>query len=94
MALEDEEVGGLTGDSLTDAGVQPNEEAVKKDKESDERAVKKMLDPRRPTKAEVEEHELFHLPYRNWCPVCVEAEGKEMDHRSPTDGPRGIRVLL
>ena len=59
MESEDEEAqgltGGLTGDSSTDAGIQPSEEAVKKSKESDERTVKRMLDPRRPTKAEVED---------------------------------------
>ena len=23
-----------------------------------------------------------HLPYRNWCPVCIRAKGKGMDHQS------------
>ena len=27
--------------------------------------VKRMLDPRLPSKQEVEDHDLFHLPYRN-----------------------------
>ena len=30
-----------------------------------ERIVKKLIDPRRPTEHEVEEHKLTHLPYRN-----------------------------
>ena len=25
----------------------------------------------KPTEKEVEEHYLTHLPFRNWCPVCV-----------------------
>ncbi len=33
-----------------------------------ERGIKKMLDPRLPTQAEVDDHNLTHLPYRNWCP--------------------------
>ena len=31
----------------------------------DERRVKELVDPRRPTRKEVEEHERTHLPYRN-----------------------------
>ena len=42
--------------------------------------IKKILDPRLPTQAEVDEHNLTHLPYRNWCPICVQAKGKDMDH--------------
>ena len=47
----------------------------------DERVVKEMGDPRRPTQKEVEDHERTHLPYRNWCSVCVRAKGKDADHR-------------
>ena len=38
--------------------------------------VKKLIDPRLPTQREVEDHCLTHLPYRNWCPICVKAKGK------------------
>ena len=31
------------------------------------RRVLKMLDPKRPSRAEVEEHEETNLPYRIWC---------------------------
>ena len=27
--------------------------------------------PYAPTAAELEEHRLTHIPYRNWCPWCV-----------------------
>ena len=43
--------------------------------------VKRLIDPRLPTEEEVAHHELTHLPYRNWCPVCVKARGKDLDHR-------------
>ncbi len=36
--------------------------------------------PVRPTKAEVEDHELTHCPYMSWCSVCVEAMGREDPH--------------
>ena len=31
--------------------------------------VRAMVDPRLPTEEEVANHELTHLPYRNWCPA-------------------------
>lgn len=56
----------------------------------DERLVKALIDPRRPTQKEVEEHEQIHLPYRNWCAVCVKAKGKDMDHRRDAGKERGL----
>ena len=35
---------------------------------------KRILDPKLPTEREVEDHERFHIPYRNWCPVRVRAQ--------------------
>ena len=46
----------------------------------DVRKMKKLLDPCLPTRAEREEHELTHLPFRNWCGHCVKGRGVEMAH--------------
>jgi len=56
----------------------------------EERIVKKLIDPRRPTEHEVEEHNFTHLPYRNWCPVCIQAKGKDLDHRKSLEEERGL----
>ena len=51
--------------------------------EEDLRSVRRMVDPRLPSVKDVKDHELQgHLPYRNWCSVCVRAKGKDLDHRS------------
>ena len=50
------------------------------EKSGEARKVKKMLDPVMPSKDVVDEHNLTHLPYRNWCKHCVKGRGKEMDH--------------
>ena len=34
-----------------------------------------------PTQEEVDAHRVSHLPYRRWCPECVEAFGRERGHR-------------
>ena len=49
-------------------------------KERDEENVKKMIDPRLPSEDEVRDHYRFHIPYRNWCPICVKAKGRDADH--------------
>ena len=52
--------------------------------------VKLVTDPRLPTEKEVEKHCLTHLPYRNWCSVCVAAKGKDLDHRKCVREGRGL----
>ena len=55
------------------------EEGEKKELEAEEeeepeagmRKPAKMNDPKEPSAEERREHELTHLPYRNWCKHCV-----------------------
>ena len=37
------------------------------DEEAGKRSILKMMDPKLPSKVEVEAHEMTHLPFRNWC---------------------------
>jgi len=46
----------------------------------DSRSMRKMTDPCLPTRAEIEEHRLTHLPFRNWCPFCIKGRGVERGH--------------
>ena len=62
-------------------------ERIKAEKEVE---VKRILDPLKPSEKEVENHNRTHMPYRNWCPHCVRAKGKDMDHRKAVDGERGL----
>ena len=50
--------------------------------EGEEDVIKMINDPLLPSEAEVEKHILAgHNPYRNWCDICVQSQGKEMPHR-------------
>ena len=64
-------------------------EVERKGKEVDKAIIKKLLDPRKPSEQEVENHELYHVPYRNWCAVCVRSKGKDLDHRKSMEEERG-----
>ena len=53
--------------------------------------VKKVQDPVLPSKEAVALHYIKgHIPFRSWCHVCVEAMGKEMDHRRDEGNPRKL----
>ena len=39
--------------------------------ENGKREVVKMADPTLPSVAEVQEHNVTHLPFRNWCRHCI-----------------------
>ena len=54
--------------------------------EDEARRVKPVMDPKLPSAKEVREHQLTHLPFRNWCLVCVKGRGCEANHqRQPRD---------
>ena len=42
----------------------------------------------RPSAEDVEAHSTTHVPYRNWCPICVRARGKEDPHQRQTGEKR------
>ena len=87
------EVCGLEEDEMSDEeefqnGTEANRLRVKEEAGG---IVKRLLDPRLPSKEKVKEHELSgHLPYRNWCPSCVKAKRKDLDHRRDAGESRGL----
>ena len=49
--------------------------------------------PCAPSRAEREAHETTHLPYRSWCPVCVQGRADNPPHRRlppPAEGERRL----
>ena len=53
--------------------------------------VRKLLDPLLPSEKEVEEHWVRgHVPFRNWCEICVRARGREMDHTKMIEKERRL----
>ena len=43
--------------------------------------AKPLTQPKLPTKGQVDEHDLTHIPYRAWCVHCRRARGIAMAHR-------------
>ena len=80
-----EEDGRLpSGEVLEDVGTQ-----LEIEEEPDH--LRKLVDPKLPTQDKVDEHYLRgHVPYRNWCPVCIQARGKDMDHQKDSGKERKL----
>ena len=68
---------------IGEVGGEEEEQVEAEGEESDkgERKPTRMNEPRQPSEAERVEHEMTHLPYRNWCRHCVKGRGKEAAHR-------------
>ena len=56
----------------------------------DERVVRRLADPRKPSVQEVEDHYRTHVPCRSWCPHCVRGSGKDLDHRKAVGEERKV----
>ena len=52
-------------------------ESALEDEPSGEGKPPKMArNPRQPSRSEVVNHRLCHIPYRNWCKICAGALGR------------------
>ena len=49
--------------------------------------------PRKPSKAEVDDHNLTHWPFRNWCQDCVQGRAINSPHYSVDQEKKGERRL-
>ena len=57
--------------------------AVRAANDGDEALVRPgIVAPYSPRQPEIDRHNLTHLPFRSWCPICVKAKGKATGHRS------------
>ena len=63
------------------------DEELGSDEEAGQRRCVRVQDPKLPSKEEVEEHNLTHLPYRSWCRHCVRGRGKGLPHKRSTEEP-------
>ena len=43
--------------------------------------VKQVKNVYLPSQLEIEEHNLTHLPFRDWCPYCVQGKGVSAGHK-------------
>ena len=56
--------------------------------------VKPLPQPKVPTQAQIDAHNLTHMPYRSWCPHCVAARRPNSHHRSSSSDSQRADPLL
>ena len=63
--------------------------------EEEAREPRVLRDPGAPTEAEVERHNMTHMPFRSWCPACVEGKARDKHHQKSEDqGEKGIPEIV
>ena len=85
---------GCVDDGRGSAAVPAEDDRTDTDEEHGRRESLRVLSPARPGVEEVREHELTHLPFRNWCDHCVRGRGEERPHRRVRDDPVQHEVHL
>ena len=69
------------GDVELAGGIVAETEVGDNSEDEGRRAPRKVAEPRMPTHAEIQEHNITHLPYRSWCIHCVRGRGEQAGHR-------------
>ena len=57
------------------------------------RPARKIPRPEMPSQAEIDQHRIDHIPYRAWCPECVEGFGRERAHHARGTEERSIPMV-
>ena len=58
--------------------------------EEEAKPARRIPRPDMPSQAEIDQHRLDHIPYRAWCPECVEGFGRERAHHAHGAEERSI----
>ena len=72
-----EGVGSMQGQE-DKAEAEIDEKEYRAEVEEEVRKPKPAARPYTPTRAEIYEHEVTHLPYRSWCRHCVHGRGASL----------------
>ena len=75
-------------------GVSPKPAATTGDAPAEEGAGAKVLPvPVRPIQQEVDLHNATHVPFRSWCPFCVNGKAKSHPHFSKSEERERVTYL-
>ena len=72
-----------------------SEDLIDIDEDTVTQPAKPFPEPKIPTAAEIEAHNVTHCPYRSWCKYCVSARRKNSQHltKSPSSH-RSVPLLV
>ena len=85
----EERAEGVAGETEPEMECHPCGEGMDKE-EAGKRKTIRVATPYKPSEAEVEDHDLTHLPYRSWCKHCIRGRGKETSHQQQSQEDRSV----
>ena len=79
-------------DALSDADPdhQVGEDQVSESSQQEAVIPKQVIDVASPTAQEIKDHELTHLPFRNWCEHCVKGKSVERACKTTEHSPGAL----
>eukprot|EP00969_Alexandrium_andersonii_P000118 5376-Alexandrium_andersonii.AAC.1 len=78
-------------DEASDAGMEPTTTDDRQEQEVQKPRM--MRRPQEPSRREWEEHQLTHMPFRDWCPFCVRGKAKAQGHGKEGDRDRNVEMV-
>ena len=60
--------------------IQENHDEEQQHEHHEAHRARGLRQPQQPTPQQIAEHNLTHLPYRNWCPICVRGSKGRQDN--------------
>ena len=93
--VEAEDDGAEEGEEQEeDDGEDDDDELVQAQGETADAPVTILKSPHCPSWEERVRHNATHLLYRNWCPICIRARGREDDHKRVKKKREGASVVV
>ena len=72
--------------------IQENHDEEQQHEHHEAHRARGLRQPQQPTPQQIAEHNLTHLPYRNWCPICVQGKGRQDNYKKQQSRQPVIQV--
>ena len=82
------------GDILLEDKIVGSEQVTLDERGPGARDAQPLQTPQTPTPAQVERHNLTHMPYQPWCPFCVATRRKNTPHRRSHEAEREVPLVV
>ena len=72
--------------------IQENHDEEQQHEHHEAHRARGLRQPQQPTPQQIPEHNLAHLPHRNWCPICVQGKGRQDNYKKQQSRQPVIQV--
>ena len=72
--------------------IQENHDEEQQHEHHEAHRARGLRQPQQPTPRQIAEHNLTHLPHRNWCPICVQGKGRQDNYKKQQSRQPVIQV--